>query len=159
MSFVRFLSDVDKYIHTLSPSPVSTTNRSNICMCMCTLEITLLFLLSDTMEVISRIGRAVAPSPFPSTQKSIEKKSPSKKHAAQCGGCSENNQWPSELIENAPCHFTESDLIMARSTQRISTFRTRRKSTWFRVIDKYVCSDSPGPLDFSSEDPVQRCCD
>ena len=41
-----------------------------ICMCMCTLEITLIFLLSDTMEVIARIGKAVAPSPFSIDSKS-----------------------------------------------------------------------------------------
>ena len=47
---------------------------------MCTLEITLLFLSYDTMEVISRIGTAVAPSPSQSTQEvdRKQKKRPSK---------------------------------------------------------------------------------
>ena len=46
---------------------------------MCTLEITLLFLFYDTMGVISRFGRAVAPSPSQSKQKVDRKrKSPLK---------------------------------------------------------------------------------
>ena len=48
--------------------------------------------------------------PSQSTQKVDRKEKPFQKQAAQSSGCSENNQWPSELIESAPCHSTASNL-------------------------------------------------